>query len=135
MKKKSDVAWCSRTLLNNPYYIGICKSEKSFRSELKRLKIPEGDAFPWISDGADATTHEIVNKKERRKCCIICVSNTKGKSRSEISTLLVHEAVHVWQKIKKDYGEEEPGNEMEAYCIQAISLSLITGYYGDKSAK
>ncbi|KCY47724.1 hypothetical protein J715_3367 [Acinetobacter baumannii 1571545] len=42
--------------------------------------------------------------------------------------LLLHEAVHVWQKVKKLMGEKEPSSEFEAYSIQSIAQDLFKMY-------
>lgn len=47
------------------------------------------------------------------------------KDQIEVYGLLLHEAVHVWQKVKKLMGEKEPSSEFEAYSIQAIAQDLF----------
>ena len=41
---------------------------------------------------------------------------------------LIHEAVHVFQALKKYIGEDNPGDEFEAYSIEYIAMSLIKEY-------
>lgn len=50
------------------------------------------------------------------------------RSLIEIYGLLLHEAVHIWQRIKQRMGEREPGVEFEAYSIQAIAQDLFQMY-------
>lgn len=40
-------------------------------------------------------------------------------------SLIVHEAVHIWQELKKRMNEKEPSSEFEAYSIQRISQDLL----------
>lgn len=44
---------------------------------------------------------------------------------------IVHEAVHVWQKMISFIGEESPGIEAEAYTIEHIAKMLYTHYEKD----
>lgn len=50
---------------------------------------------------------------------------------ADIATL-VHESVHVFQKIMQDVGEEEPGAETEAYSIESIFQNLFVEYARQK---
>lgn len=42
--------------------------------------------------------------------------------------VLVHEATHVKQQYLRYLGEDRPGDEMEAYLMQAISGNLLAQY-------
>ena len=42
--------------------------------------------------------------------------------------LIVHESVHVWQKIKERMNEESPSKEFEAYSVQRIAQDLFHLY-------
>ena len=59
---------------------------------------------------------------------IVYVNKKCGASDSEVMALIVHEAVHVWQKIAELMGESEPSKEFEAYSIQTIFLGLLSLY-------
>ena len=47
------------------------------------------------------------------------------RSLIEVHGLLLHEAVHIWQRIKKLMGEKKPSTEFEAYSIQRIAQDLF----------
>ena len=76
------------------------------------------------NSGADATTH-FLTLKNKHHAAIVCIGNTRGKSREQIHALLTHEAVHLWRRIKEDLGEDNPNHEFEAYSIQAIAQNLM----------
>ena len=116
--------WLDRTLLTSPIYYGICKNEKDFNKELKRIGIAKKEWPRFISENANSTVHFFANKK----CCIVCVKSEKGVSKIQMYALLVHEAVHIWQEIRETIGERYPATEQEAYAIQAISQQLFTAY-------
>ena len=46
----------------------------------------------------------------------------------EVAGLLIHEAVHVWQGYARDLGEDNPGDEQEAYAIQSIAQELLAEF-------
>lgn len=56
---------------------------------------------------------------------VVQLGDTSERNLIEVYGLLLHEAVHVWQKIKKLMGEKEPSSEFEAYSIQAIAQDLF----------
>lgn len=59
---------------------------------------------------------------------VVQLGDTSGRNLIEVYGLLLHEAVHVWQKVKKLMGEKEPSSEFEAYSIQAIAQDLFKMY-------
>lgn len=59
---------------------------------------------------------------------IVQIGDTSDKDQIQVYGLLLHEAVHVWQKMKKLMGEREPSSEFEAYSIQAIAQDLFKMY-------
>lgn len=59
---------------------------------------------------------------------VVQLGDTSERKLVEIYGLLLHEAVHVWQKVKKLMGEKEPSSEFEAYSIQAIAQDLFKMY-------
>lgn len=126
MKPSDKVAWINTWLVDSPYYIGLCKSEEGFKRELKRLSVPR-DSWPeWIPKRKDGSTH-CFESKDGRLCVIICIRKAKGHELDAIG-LLIHEAVHAWQEIREELGEDNPSSEFEAYSIQAISQRLIAEY-------
>lgn len=59
---------------------------------------------------------------------VVQLGDTSERKLIEIYGLLLHEAVHVWQKVKNLMGEKEPSSEFEAYSIQAIAQDLFIMY-------
>jgi hypothetical protein len=116
-----------------PLSIGLCQSEKDFKRELKRLKIPLSECSPWIPNGHDGKMWEFNKVKGcHDRCCIVCIRAKKKNSPGEIVGLIVHESIHVWQAIKELIGERYPSPEFEAYSIQSIAQRLILVYKKDK---
>ena len=80
-----------------------------------------------LNSSADATTH-FLTLKNKNHAAIVCIGNTRGKSREQIHALLTHEAAHLWQRMKENIGEDRPSNEFEAYAIQAIVQNLMVAF-------
>lgn len=107
-----------------PIWVGVTDSLLSYDKEMKRLGIKSPP--PFVLEGKDATTHFFKNS-EQQSICIICIDKNRAKNKKtvQIMSLLVHEAVHVWQECKEIMGETSPGREIEAYAIQWISQCCI----------
>ena len=128
--------WLNRTLVTSPFCYGLCTSEKDFHRELKRLRIKPTHWPHFLgtseNSGADATTHHFEESNGNEACIIVCIGNTKGRTREQINAMLAHEAVHIWQAIREDLGEDRPSHEFEAYAIQQISHNLMIAYTDHK---
>lgn len=116
--------WLSRELVTSPICYALCVTEKGFTEEMKRLNIPKNRRPTFIKPDAGATAHFFVS--EGQECAIVCIAT--NASRIQTYALLCHEAVHLWQHIKANIGEEEPSKEFEAYSIQRIAQELMYSY-------
>ena len=118
--------WCDRDLWQCRCAYGLCLNQKDFERELKRMNIPTSQWPAWVSPNADASTH-FFEHPDGHKAAIVCLSDRKMSGVST-AAVLVHEAVHIWQEHKAAVGEQKPGDESEAYAIQAISQRLMEAY-------
>jgi hypothetical protein len=118
--------WLDRSIARQGPYLALCLSEAEFRAATSHLKSPE--APRWISRGANAMMHTFEHL-DGKTVCIVCIGDDRtGLSPVEVAGLLIHEAVHVWQRYCADIGERYPGDEQEAYGIQAIAQELLAEY-------
>ena len=129
VKDKPAIKYIDKTLVLSPCYIGFCTTEKAFNKELKRLNV-KGEWPSFLGKYGHATTHFIERGKD--VTCIVCLDSTKRRTKVQVHALLVHEAVHVWQQIKKTMGESNPSEEFEAYALQNICQSLFELYEADR---
>lgn len=83
----------------------------------------EADQFLSI-EGAAAQ----VDYYQEGTYAVVQLGDTSGRDLIEVYGLLLHEAVHIWQRVKKLMGEREPSTEFEAYSIQAIAQDLFEMY-------
>lgn len=117
--------WLSRNLFKSPIHYALCMSEKEFYEELQSLAVPKGQYPSFMgSPTAHATTHHLLYKG-RGQVAIVCLVKDKKRTTPEVMGLLVHEAVHIWQRMCQNIGEDNPSSEFEAYGIQWISQELI----------
>lgn len=115
--------WLDKTLVIGPH-LALCLDEKEFKRAIKGLNYDYREE--WLSEGSDGTTHTF--ESHGGIACIISIGNLEGKTQCDIHALLVHEAVHVWQRFVEFIGEEHPSDEFEAYSIQAITQTLLEAY-------
>jgi hypothetical protein len=129
--KKTE--WLGRALVTSPYYYCLCASEKRFKAELKRIKLKKKYHPGFVLHGASATIHFF--EQGEKQLAIVCMQKDKEKTKPQLYAMLVHEATHLWQKIRENIGEAAPSNEFEAYAIQTLSQRLIEAYIEQTSKK
>lgn len=137
-KGSADVSlkWLDRDLIVSPYSFALCLSEKQFKKELKRLNLPSEQWPPFLATPhASATVHFFERHGDIDFCAIVCLGDTSNVELEQVYSMLVHEAVHIWQEIRAHIGERDPSSEFEAYSIQAISQRLMFSYKEQTAAK
>lgn len=115
--------WCDRGWL--PAYYGFCPSERAWRYEMKRLGVAKSPPYPR-SDARCSYFHN----KDGDLVVLVTVAEHLDKKLSvaSIAGLIVHEAMHVWRRIRKSIGERKPSSEFEAYAMQTIFMELFSAY-------
>ena len=118
--------WLNRCLIEGDF-LKVCTTEADYHSTLKYLKVPIAEWDRWLVHEALATTHYF-NTPKGNRVTIVCIPVTPETDGIDVATLLVHEAVHVVQEYFRYIGEDNPGNEIQAYAIQNVSASLMRAY-------
>lgn len=115
------VVWCDAGWFRHVLHYGFCPTEAAWNKELARLGRPN-ELYPSSDAHCLCLTDD-----DNKYCCIVTVRDGLEKTYSalEISCMVFHEAVHVWQFLKERIGEEDPGAEMEAYALQSIAQELL----------
>lgn len=116
--------WLDRSLFRSPLYYALCTSQRLYDKELKRMKL--GSQPGILNDHSGATTNFMQNV-DGKQCAIVCLFN-HSYDYEQIASLLAHEAVHIFQRIRENIGESSPSAEFEAYSIQAITQNLLYEY-------
>lgn len=122
-----EIIWCDRHLVLSPYHFALCIDKSSYRRELKRMNVTSADTQPFLGGNAHAVTR-FFESNDGGVSCIVCLGSTKGRTREQIMSLLVHEAVHIWRAIRDYLNEDRPSEEFEAYSMQHISQELFVAY-------
>lgn len=124
----SGIMWKRVELFDN-YSYGFCPDEKAWDKfwkvvDIGRMTVPR---YPSNSDARTSFT----NPDEFgvfHPVAIVTLNNDEGKDPIQVAALLVHEAVHIKQAILRYVGEDNVGDETEAYLIQRISQDLMQMY-------
>lgn len=122
---KQNYKWLDRRVAKPGPYLTLCLTAQEMNHAAKGLtQWPL--TFPEWGASAQMFTKDGTNDM----CVIVSLAEDSQKNNSaiEIAGMLVHEAVHVWQFYAKKMGESQPGDEQEAYAVQAISQELMAEY-------
>lgn len=118
--------WLDRRIAAPGPYLALVLSQAEFDAAMRHLSVPVGASYLRGSH-AHATTHYLEHPG-RGTAAVVALGPTGERSPIEIAGLLVHEAVHVWQCYCSAIGEGRPGDEQEAYAVQAIAQELMAEY-------
>jgi hypothetical protein len=121
------VRWLDRTLIVGPH-LALATTQKQFDKVMRHCQIPKAMRPTFKQSGSNASTL-LLERDTGEYICIVSLHTIPRKTpKTVIYSLLVHEAVHVWQHKRKGIGEDSPSSEFEAYSIQAISQALFDEY-------
>lgn len=121
----NKVEWLERCPLELPCFC-LCLTEKQYIAALDHLKVPVNQRSDFTNKNKGATNHTW--EYAGRITCIVCLADYKERMIDEISGLLTHEAVHIWQEYKVNIGELTPSVEFEAMSIQWLSQMLFRSF-------
>lgn len=92
----------------------LCTSEEELHNTQKNAGLPHSEFQSWVVGGTLAAATHMYDG-----VIIVCAPLDCHYSD------LIHEAVHVWQGMMREVGEDNPGWEMQAYGIQHLATELI----------
>lgn len=117
--------WLDRRIAAPGPCLALCLSEQEFKAAATHLKA--GQDVAWISNPqSQATAHTF--DAPHGLAVVVCLRDWQGRNPVEVAGLLVHEAVHAWQRYAEHIGENSPGVEQEAYAIQSIAQELMAEF-------
>ena len=126
MGKHTKADWRDRRIAAPGPYLCLCLDEKTFHAALDDCGIKDRPLF-IANIQSNASMHSATHA-DGSLVCIVTLASWSEHSPIEVAGLLVHEAVHVWQRYCEHIGERVPGNEQEAYGIQAIAQELMQSF-------
>lgn len=122
--QSNRVQWLDRRISAHGPFLTLCLDEEQFKKACKQIKCA---APPFLPNAwSDAAAHYF--DTAFGLVVIVCLQGWQGRNPIEVAGILVHEAVHVWQKYAERIGESNPGREQEAYAIQAVSQELMDSF-------
>lgn len=115
--------WLDRETVRAPY-MALCLSEKAFQDAARHCHVSVSPG-EWLDLNRNtAVTHTWEAKG--KLICVVCVHPDAQKADPiEVASSLVHEAVHVFQRMCDSIGEDKPSREFEAYSIERIAERLM----------
>lgn len=126
--------WANDKIFTNPIRFCLATNEKEYRWALKSANISGAEPFGTWGGRANAEVRWYGPGNEgdmkTTTTAIVCVDlkSLAKNSGTEVAGILVHEAVHIWQRICIVLGEKRPSDEFEAYSIQTIAQNLMCQY-------
>ena len=118
--------WLDRSLIVGPH-LTLVTTENQYNKVMKHCNIPRKD-WPSYASGGNASTLLLENEDGEQVCVVSLHTIPKKTPKNVILSLLVHEAVHVFQHKLEGMGEDRPSKEFEDYSIQAIANELFDQY-------
>lgn len=117
--------WLGRETVRAPY-MTLCMSEAEYLKVVKHCNVK--NPARWLAPTSTACVHYW--EQGAKTICVVCLSPdaTTDFDPITVASMLVHEAVHVFQYLCESIGEKSPGIEFEAYSIQRISEQLLREY-------
>ncbi len=114
--------WLDRDTVRAPH-MALCLTEADFIAAARHCKIKSPGT--WIElDRNKACVHTW--ESGGLLTCIVCLHPDSAKANPiEVACTLVHESVHVFQRLCDSIGESEPSREFEAYSIERIAERLM----------
>lgn len=106
-----------------PPRILLCLSESEYQNAVSYCSIR--NAGGWLDEGEQvACVHTW--ESEGMLTCVVCLCpGALDSDPVDVILTLVHEAVHVFQRLCDSIGETAPSREFEAYSIERISGALV----------
>lgn len=114
--------WLDRDTVFAPYTI-LCLSAKEFQRAARHCKVT--DPGQWMDEKRNMA---VVHTWEHggKLACVVCLHpDSLGADPIDVAATLVHEAVHVFQRLCDSIGEDSPSREFEAYSIERIAERLM----------
>ena len=136
--KQKPATYLDRALTICAVHYALVVTQEQYHAELDRLGVEIHLRGPFTAtrfDGARTNfyDHSVCQNVSPPVLCVALVGIDKGAAVNHdnisVAALLVHEAVHIWQKHTTMIGSfNDHGDEEEAYGIQTIAQELMLSY-------
>lgn len=115
--------WLDRDTVRSPY-MALCLNERDFLKVAKHCKV---SVIPgeWLDEKRMMAQVHTWERKGKAMCIVCLHPDSRTADPIEVACTLVHESVHVFQRLCDSIGESEPSREFEAYSIERIAERLM----------
>jgi hypothetical protein len=114
--------WLARDTVRAPH-MTLCLSERAFLSAAKHCGVKNPD--PWLEAGRLVACVHTWERAGKLTSVVCLHPDSRTADPIEVAATLVHEAVHVFQRLCDSIGETSPSREFEAYSIERIAERLM----------
>ncbi|MDX5412786.1 MAG: hypothetical protein LPK02_07040 [Rhodobacterales bacterium] len=111
--------WCNPGWM--PFKYCYCPDAKNWARLMKFLGAGH-EPYPDDTPGRMTTMR---NQETDEIVLIVSFGDLTSVSPVDIMGLVAHECMHMWQEVKRYIGEKAPGDEMEAYALQAMCCEIL----------
>lgn len=122
--------WLDRDTVRAPY-MALCLTERDYLAVVRHCNVTNPD--PWMDTARQkAVVHTW--EKDGKLTCVVCMHpDALDADPIEVACSLVHEAVHVFQRLCDSIGESQPSREFEAYSIERLAERLMREFVRQSS--
>lgn len=125
---RKDRLYVFQTLFPGAY--AFCPTEEAWYHAVKKWGQEKNPVYeyPTGDDGKYGCMFPVEGVDGSLVCVICFRKDLDTEDFVEQIGVIVHEATHAWQWIKRHAGERKPGIETEAYMIQTITKNIAQAY-------
>lgn len=115
--------WLDRDTVRAPCTT-LCISEDAFKRAAKHCGVAVEDG-EWMDEKRQmAVVHTW--QKNGKMIAVVCLHpDSRNADPIEVASTLVHESVHIFQRLCDSIAESDPSREFEAYSIERIAERLM----------
>lgn len=115
--------WLDRDTVRTPHMI-LCLAEDEYLRVAEHCNVPRPDH--WLDESRQAACVHTW-ESEGALTCVVCLhpETLIAVDPIQVACTLVHESVHIFQRLCNNIGETHPSREFEAYSIERIAEQLM----------
>uniref|UniRef100_A0A6M3M7U0 Uncharacterized protein n=1 Tax=viral metagenome TaxID=1070528 RepID=A0A6M3M7U0_9ZZZZ len=117
--------WLDRETVRAPH-LALCLSEQDFKRAARHCKVP--DPGVWLEMGRHKALVHTWESGGLLTCVVCLHPDSVLADPIDVACTLVHESVHVFQRLCQSIGEDRPSMEFEAYSIERIAERLMRDF-------
>lgn len=124
---KNKCLWSTHRLFGS-YSYGFCPHEKAWNKFWTTVNTGVTGIPPYPTSEGRTTYTNPDQTSVINPVALVTINEKEGIEPLQVMALLVHEAVHIKQRILDLAGEDNVGHETEAYLVQTIAQDLFYMY-------